>query len=156
MQIVTDILQIVKHAQQNALRSVNKAMLEAYWHIGRRIIEEEQHGSNRAVYGKAQMKNLSARLNKEFGKGFSVDNLENMRRFYTNYPSLTINADKLDATLSEKVISETPSRIFQIPYFQLSWSHYLLLMPRCSSCSEGSTGTSNKNRSPERLHFLAA
>lgn len=129
MQIVTDILQILKHAQQNALRSINKAMLEAYWHIGRRIIEEEQLGSNRAAYGKAQMKNLSARLNKEFGKGFSVDNLENMRRFYTNYPSKPINADRLGATsLPEIVISETPSRIFQIPDFQLSWSHYLLLM----------------------------
>ena len=80
-------------------------MTTTYWEIGRRIVEEEQNGKVRAKYGKAIIKNLSDELTKEFGKGFSVDNLENMRKFYLTYSK-----------------SETPSR-----NFELSWSHYIFL-----------------------------
>jgi predicted nuclease of restriction endonuclease-like (RecB) superfamily len=80
-------------------------MTTTYWEIGRRIVEEEQNGKVRAKYGKAIIKNLSDELTKEFGKGFSVDNLENMRRFYLTYQK-----------------SETLSR-----NFKLSWSHYIFL-----------------------------
>jgi len=70
------------------------------------IVEQEQHGSKKAGYGKRVLKNLSGQLTEKFGKGFSVDNLENMRLFFLAYS-----------------ISETPSR-----KFALSWSHYLVLM----------------------------
>ncbi len=86
MQIVVDIRQILRQAQQNALRSINTTMVQAYWLVGKRIVEEEQQGESRAAYSKALLKNLSIELHQEFGKGFSVDNLENMRRFFNAYP----------------------------------------------------------------------
>ena len=136
MQIVNDIQHIVRQAQHGALRSVNKAMVEAYWLVGRRIVEEEQHGETRAAYGKAQMKTLSEELQKEFGKGFSVNNLQNMRQFYLAYPiSQTESAVlPISETLSRKLETsdlskyQTLSVIFQTPDFQLSWSHYLVLI----------------------------
>jgi hypothetical protein len=95
MQIISDIQQILRQAQQNAFRSVNKAMLEAYWLVGKRIVEEEQQGESRAAYGKATINTLSKELQKEFGKGFSVRNIEQMRLFYLEYPILRIPADSI-------------------------------------------------------------
>jgi len=136
MQIVNDIQHILRQAQHSALRSVNVAMVSAYWLVGRRIVEEEQQGEARAAYGKAQMKTLSGELQKEFGKGFSVNNLQSMRQFYLAYPiPQTLSAvlpisetlsRKLETTDSSKY--QTLSVIFQTPDFQLSWSHYLVLI----------------------------
>jgi hypothetical protein len=123
MQVVIDIQQILREAQQNARRSINKAMLGAYWLVGKRIVEEEQQGESRAAYGKALMINLSAELQKEFGKGFSVRNIEQMRQFFLEYPIPQTVSAELD-----KAISETLSRKLQMPDFQLSWSHYLVLI----------------------------
>ena len=109
--IILDIRNILYKARKQAHQSVNLAMVQAYWLIGKRIIEEDQQGETRAIYGKALLKNLSIELQRELGKGFSVDNLENMRMFYLNFPK-----------------SETLSRILEVPEFQLSWSHYLMLM----------------------------
>ncbi len=85
MQLLNDIKQILNTAKQNAYKEINKAMVYAYWLIGERIVKEEQDGQIRATYGKAIIKNLSEQLTVEFGKGFSIDNLENMRRFYLTY-----------------------------------------------------------------------
>ena len=121
MQIVSDIQHILRQAQQNAYHSINKAMLDAYWLVGKRIVEEEQMGESRAAYGKGLMKNLSTELQKEFGKGFSVNNLQNMRLFYITYP--------IQQTVSANLqISETLSRKSATPDFRLSWSHYQVLM----------------------------
>ncbi len=76
---------IVQTAKTNVYTAVNTAMVEAYWFIGKRIVEEEQQGKERAEYGKSLLKNLSAQLNKEFGKGFSVANLKNFRQFYLTF-----------------------------------------------------------------------
>jgi predicted nuclease of restriction endonuclease-like (RecB) superfamily len=111
MQLIQDISHILQQARQNAYRSMNQAMVQAYWQVGRRIVEEEQQGEAKAAYGKGVIKSLSAALQAEFGKGFSVDNLENMRRFYLSYPN-----------------SETLSRNLETPDFQLSWSHYQVLL----------------------------
>jgi predicted nuclease of restriction endonuclease-like (RecB) superfamily len=135
MQIVNDIQNIIRQAQQFALRQINTAMLTAYWQVGRRIIEEEQQGESRAAYGKALIKTLSEELQKEFGKGFSVDNLQNMRRFYATYPmphvkTLTQGSVNPENTLNKFQVGnyETLSRNLQVPEFKLSWSHYLLLI----------------------------
>jgi len=105
------VVDLLKEARKSVVRNVNKTMAHTYFEIGRIIVEEEQKGKIRAEYGKKILKGLSDRLKKEFGKGFSVDNLENMRRFYLSYS-----------------ISETVSRIFDGVDFQLSWSHYLFLI----------------------------
>jgi predicted nuclease of restriction endonuclease-like (RecB) superfamily len=137
MQIIIDIQQILRRAQQNAYRSINKAMLEAYWLVGKRIVEEEQQGESRAIYGKATIKKLSEELQKEFGKGFSIVNLQNMRLFYLEYPiqqTLSVKLSKRQiqqmpsTNLDTQPISETLSRKLQVIDFRLSWSHYQMLL----------------------------
>ena len=77
-----DIRYILADARRRAYTAVNFVMVVAYWKIGRRIVEEEQAGNERADYGTYLIRELSRRLGDEFGKGFSVANLRNFRRFY--------------------------------------------------------------------------
>jgi predicted nuclease of restriction endonuclease-like (RecB) superfamily len=111
MQIINDISDILRQAQANAYRNINKTMVQAYWLIGQRIVQENQQGEAKAAYGKSIIKNLSHALQAEFGKGFSERNLENMRAFYLQYP-----------------ISQTLSAESKTPNFELSWSHYQMLL----------------------------
>ncbi|MEI7621533.1 MAG: PDDEXK nuclease domain-containing protein [Candidatus Moraniibacteriota bacterium] len=136
MKIIIDIQQIIRQAQQTAYQSINTAMLEAYWLVGKRIVEEEQQGESRATYGKATIKKLSQELQKEFGKGFSERNIEQMRVFFLAYPiPQTVSAESptaIQQTLPVKSvampISETVSSNLKIPVFKLSWSHYQMLL----------------------------
>lgn len=80
-----EIRGIVQAAKNKVYTAVNTAMVEAYWLMGKRIVEEEQQGEERAGYGKELIEKLSARLNTEFGKGFSVANLKNIRQFYLTF-----------------------------------------------------------------------
>jgi predicted nuclease of restriction endonuclease-like (RecB) superfamily len=80
---------ILRAARLNAYRAVNFAMVEAYWNVGRAIVEEEQRGQVRADYGAELIQRLSIRLTSEFGKGFSVQSLWNMRQFQRCYPILS-------------------------------------------------------------------
>ncbi len=82
-----EIRDILQQARHNAAQSVNSLMVEAYWTIGQRIVEEEQGGSAQAAYGKGLLKELSKSLSQEFGKGFSLANLKNFRQFYLTYPA---------------------------------------------------------------------
>lgn len=84
-----NISEILQTARQNAYRAVNFVMVEAYWNIGRLIIEEEQQGKQRADYGTHLIRNLSVKLNADFGKGFSEQSLWNMRLFYLKFPILS-------------------------------------------------------------------
>lgn len=84
--LFTDVLQILLTARQKAYSAINTAMVEAYWLMGKRIVEEEQQGELKANYGEAILKNLSIALSTEFGKGFSYANLRNFRQFYLTYP----------------------------------------------------------------------
>jgi hypothetical protein len=112
------ILDLLNEARQRVIQTVNHTMVLTYFEIGRMIVEEEQSGKERAGYGKQLLINLSKDLSKEFGRGFSEDNLSNMRKFYLVY------SNKISETVFRK--SETE----QIGYheFRLSWSHYLKLM----------------------------
>jgi hypothetical protein len=83
---INDIKGILAAARQNAYSAVNVAMVEAYWQIGKRIVEQEQHGKDRAAYGESILKELSKALTAEFGRGFSYANLRNFRQFYLTYP----------------------------------------------------------------------
>ncbi|MDO8366251.1 MAG: DUF1016 N-terminal domain-containing protein [Saprospiraceae bacterium] len=86
--ILNDIRDIIAQARERVARSINHELTLAYWHIGRRIVEEEQQGKLRADYGKQLVKDLSAQLQKEFGSGFSANNIWYMRQFYTAFPIL--------------------------------------------------------------------
>ena len=104
--IYQEIHDLLHKARQNIISNVNYTMTKTYFLIGKRIVEEEQDGNKRAEYGKNLIKTLSKKLTKEFGKGFSETNLEQMRKFFKVYG--------ISQTLSEE--------------FRLSWSHYLILM----------------------------
>lgn len=84
--IYTDITDLLNIARIKAYHSVNSIMVETYWKIGQRIVEEEQGGNSRAEYGIKLIENLSRYLTDTFGKGFSEANLKNMRQFYIVYP----------------------------------------------------------------------
>jgi uncharacterized protein DUF1016 len=76
----------------------------AYWEIGRRIVEHEQAGKERAAYGEEILTRLSADLTKRFGRGFSVDNLERAWKFYLTYPSAQKSATALRKSQVEEVV----------------------------------------------------
>lgn len=101
------IREILAEARRKAATSVNFIMVEAYWRIGERIIEQEQKGDSRAAYGQALIKELSRRLSDEFGSGFSIANLKNFRQFYLTFP---------DSAKGYALRSE------------LGWTHYRLIM----------------------------
>lgn len=84
--IITDIRQLIIDARLSAVRSVNHAMTVMYWHIGQRIVEEEQQGEERAKYKSYLLKNIAQVLEQEFGDGFSVRQLELMRQLYLVFP----------------------------------------------------------------------
>lgn len=100
------VAELLKQARKSVVISVNRTMVLTYFEIGRMIVEEEQSGKQRAEYGEKLIQELSERLLSEFGKGFSITNLKQMRSFYLTYSK--------GQTLSDE--------------FKLSWSHYLMLM----------------------------
>lgn len=83
-----EVSELLKQARSNAFRAVNTLMVQTYWQIGRRIVEQEQKGQNRAGYGDYLISNLSRYLSDTFGKGFSEANLKNFRQFYIVFPDL--------------------------------------------------------------------
>jgi len=125
---IQEIKLILVQARQKAFAAVNTAMVEAYWLIGKRIVEEEQNGKERAEYGKAILKVLSKELTLELGKGYSERSLREFRQFYLAFPDL-LNIEMLDS--SEPVLNfrRTPFAISVNPiwrraFAKLHWSHY--------------------------------
>lgn len=102
---VEQVKQLLRKAQQNAIRSVNSLMVQTYFELGKRIVEEEQNGKSEAAYGEYLLQNLSEELTVEFGKGYSRRNLELIRKFYLSY------------RFAKSPISQS-----------LTWTHYLHLM----------------------------
>lgn len=93
--IFGDVSRIVDAARRSAARSVNAVVTAAKWMIGRRIVEFEQSGEKRAVYGTALVERLAADMTQRFGRGFSRQNIRQVRLFYLSYPS-----DQIQQTLS--------------------------------------------------------
>ena len=102
--VFDNIKQLMDQARNRVSREVNNILIQTYWEIGRIIVEDEQGNLERAEYGKKLIADLSKRLTKEYGKGFSKSNLFNMRNFYLTFP------------------------IFQTLSGKLSWSHYCELL----------------------------
>lgn len=116
--LFSEIVKLLHSARKKVVSTVNQTMVLTYFEIGKMIVEEQQSGKDRAEYGEYLLKGLSEVLTEEFGKGFSVKNLERMRSFYQVYGKSSTLLSKSDNT-----ISETSSR-----NFTLSWSHYLKLL----------------------------
>ncbi len=103
--------------RKKAVLAVNSHLVETYWNIGQHIIEFEQAGLSKAIYGDALLKMLSKDLSLNFGKGFSVSNLYMMRLFYIKYPIFQTVSGKLKNNSKGAEVSH-----------QLSWSHYVELL----------------------------
>lgn len=102
--LIQTVGRLLEEARKKAYYEINSVLVNTYWEIGRRIVEYEQNGKEKAEYGSGLLNKLSKDLTYKYGKGFSIDNLERMRKFFLDFPN--------SATLSRK----------------LSWSHYLLLL----------------------------
>lgn len=105
--LLTDVRQIIDSGLQQAYQSVNQTILNTYWLVGRRIVEDEQHGNRRAEYGKQQIKNLSAELVPQYGTSYNERNLYQFRNFYLAFSDLEILNTRLQ---------------------NLSWSHFSRLL----------------------------
>ena len=137
--LITELASLIEQGRKAAVRYVNTALVTTYWLIGRRIVEYEQKGKERADYGEALLKKISVDLTPRFGKGFTERNLGHMRQFYVTYHEIshtlcaklpkektgkkshTVRAELLPISRTVSGISETLVR-----KFPLSWSHYRL------------------------------
>jgi len=143
--LFSEVRKLILSARKAVVQSVNTLQVITNFEIGRRIVEHEQQGSKRAEYGTALVNNLSKKLSKEFGRGFSRSNLEYMRKFYLIYQNRisqisqmpsgkSINNQKLrkvsgkSKTIQDAEIWQTASAEFKNPIFPLSWSQYIFLL----------------------------
>lgn len=149
--LFTEVRQLIQSARRGVSTVVDTFQVMTNFEIGRRIVEHEQKGAKRAAYGAELLKELSARLTEEFGRGFSPVNLSHMRRFFLTWQEraqiFQTASEKLDGngifqSLTEKSASSeipqtssgelVPAQIRQTPSgkspFTLSWSHYVALM----------------------------
>jgi predicted GNAT family N-acyltransferase len=104
------VAELLKEARKSVVQTVNKTMVDTYFEIGRMIVEEEQNGKEHAEYGKQILKELSNHLSTEFGKGFSLTNLQQMKIFYNVYGK------------QQTVSAKSENAIVQNENLQLSWS----------------------------------
>ncbi len=131
--VLADVVRLVDAARRGAVRSVNAIITATYWAIGRRIVEQEQHGAVRAGYGEELIVRLSVDLQSRFGRGFGRANLFQMRAFYLAYREILqiASGELAPAAASEKV--QTASGQFAghddmvavAGRFPLPWSHYV-------------------------------
>jgi predicted nuclease of restriction endonuclease-like (RecB) superfamily len=105
LSFVEDIKSIIEQAKENAIRSVDYQRVLMYWNIGRRILEEEQEGKERADYGSYLIKNLSEELQPQFGSGFSLRQLERYRQFYRTFPIASALRTQLSWTQYKLLLS---------------------------------------------------
>lgn len=149
--LVAEVRSLITSARRAAASTVNTLQVLTNFEIGRRIVEHEQKGEKRAEYGAELLKELSARLTKEFGRGFSEDNLSLMRRFYLAWRERVAEFPNglfgnLPAPIQQQPIAEltehargqqptvkfAPVRISEHPIrknsFTLSWTHYIILL----------------------------
>lgn len=142
------IAEVLRAARSKSYHAVNFIMVEAYWHVGRMIVEEEQQGKEHAEYGSNLLRQLSTRLGKEFGKGFNETNLRYMRQFYLTFPIHHALRDELEAkhrsgskaqlaighslrdqsSQDPNSASDKAETIVHALRAQLTWTHYRLLI----------------------------
>lgn len=120
-----EVREIITSARQNAVRSVDFCRVQMYWQIGRRILEEEQKGKERADYGSYLLKNLAKKLEPEYGSGFSVRQLEMCRQFYRIYPIANTVCSQLNWSQYKLLISipdEYKREYYQLEAVNNAWT----------------------------------
>lgn len=139
-EVIRDIRAIISQARSLTRRNVNALQVISNYLIGKRLVDSEPQGKDRAGYGSETLKQLSAELTQEFGRGYSATNLEYMRKFYRTYQprvnSISQTASETTSVTLSGQIAQTVSEELSIAHvgqalsahFPLSWSHYLFLM----------------------------
>jgi len=139
------VAEIIEAARGHVARTVNSAMVQAYWLVGREIVEVEQQGKKRAGYGEQVIQGLAERLTAQFGAGYSIRNLRRIRQFYLTFPSGSVvpaelgGPEKRPAALAESTVRRpgkkrpavlAESRPVGAVMFppSLSWAHYAFLL----------------------------
>src|SRR5471032_3476051 len=129
--IHSHIVGLLESSRQAAARSVNALMTATYWEIGRSIVEFEQDGAARAIYGDALIRRLASDLTARFGRGYSIRNIEQMRRFYLAWPiAQTLSAQLAGngPALAQRAVPVSSSPQIHAPEFPLPWSAYVRLL----------------------------
>lgn len=136
--ILTDLVDLLEQSRRLTARSINAIMTATYWEIGRRIVEVEQKGERRAEYGEELLKQLSKDLTGKFGRGFSRQNLQQMRLFYLGWQKCQTLSGKSENIFqmvsgkSQDIVqapsSQSPNLTEIAKRFPLPWSHYVLLL----------------------------
>lgn len=126
--ILAEVVNLLEAARRTSARAVNAVMTATYWQIGRRIVEAEQAGRQRADYGARLLESLSKDLSMRFGRGFSATNLRHFRSFYLGWqiqqtPSAELPALAIQQIASGESAPNSPSVLFPLP-----WSHYVQLL----------------------------
>ena len=130
--IRTGIVELLKAARSAAARNVNSIMTATYWEIGRRIVELEQEGAARAKYGDELIKQLANDLSSQFGRGFGVVNLSQMKRFFLVWPEKrifqTLSEKSSEPQLINEIRGNASSSLSVVGQFPLPWSAYVRLL----------------------------
>ena len=123
--LYNEVREIIASARQSAVRSVDFCRVQMYWNIGKRILETEQEGKERAEYGSYLLKNLAKKLEPEYGSGFSVRQLEMCRRFYRTYPIANTVCSQLNWSQYKLLISisdEHKREYYQLEAINNAWT----------------------------------
>ena len=147
------VITLIEESRRKVASIANVALVYTYYEIGRMIVEDEQGGLERAVYGDKTLAELSSRLTERFGKGWSVANLKLMRQFFSTYSNslntvypigaldgqTSFPTNELVSSVYEKQqsSSSTQKDAGEVPRFTLSWSHYLVLMRIADPAARG-------------------
>jgi hypothetical protein len=121
-EFASGIASLLEEARRQAARSVNAILTATYGEIGRRIVEFEQQGAARAVYGEQLLPRLSRELTTKFDRGFGIVNLSQMRRLYLEWPIFQTPPEKSQTVSAKSDLAELAKQ------FPLSWSHYVHLL----------------------------
>ena len=119
------VVVILEQARGQVVRAVNTQMVWAYWLIGREIVQALQGGDERAAYGQQVLSEVSRQLTQRYGKGFSLANLQNFRKFYLAYSARAVPAAPIQYPAGRELAGSESVQGFSP---QLTWSHYRALM----------------------------
>lgn len=154
--IFQEIKEILQEAKNKVYKVANNAMVEAYWNIGR-VIVEKQGGKDKAEYGTALLKNLSKEMTKEFGKGFTLTNLKYMRQFYLTFPKSHALSDQLSWThyrLLMRVENENARNFYLEESIKENWSTRQLERQITTLFYERILSSKNKNKVDQEIYKL--
>ena len=154
--IFQEIKEILQEAKNKVYKVANNAMVDAYWNIGR-VIVEKQGGKDKAEYGTALLKNLSKEMTKEFGKGFTLTNLKYMRQFYLTFPKSHALSDQLSWThyrLLMRVENENARNFYLEESIKENWSTRQLERQITTLFYERILSSKNKNKVAQEIYKL--